>query len=159
MKLEKTNKTFSAAAHGFTNEQKLTRISAKYTPVVMSDAAVYDMARHWYTAEEIAARFCVKRNTVLDLHGAAYDAGKAEGMNMPRIQLARVINAFALLEDAHLCQKDVPVERLLKAIELHARKYEGLGQNQTVTHKQELPSVSDIRFAPLTADTDNDNNE
>ena len=111
------------------------------------------MATHNFTVDEVADAFSVSRNTVLDLHGDAYNKGRNEAKLKPRIALRRIISAFDLLTDTDLLQKDVPVERLLKALELHARKYEGLGSKQEleVTHK-EPPSPADLKFKPLTVD-------
>ena len=123
--------------------------NAKYRPLVLSDESVYNMAQHNYTIEEIAERFNITRNTLMEHHGDAFHAGKDDARNLPRIMLRRVINDFMALEDGMFVRTDVPTNTLLKAIELHARKYEGLGQTQTVITKEEKPSASDIRFVPL----------
>lgn len=135
-----------------TRELSLTQKVApnsKYQPMTLCDANVHHLAQHNYTAEEIAERFNVTRKTLMEHHGDAFHAGKDEARNLPRIMLRRIINDFAALEEGMFTRQDVPTGTLLKAIELHARKYEGLGQTQTVTVKEERPSASDIRFVPL----------
>lgn len=131
-------------------EQKVGGNRTTYKPLVMSDASVYEMATHNFTVDEVADAFSVSRNTVLDLHGDAYNKGRNEAKLKPRIALRRIINAFDLLSETDLLQKDVPVERLLKALELHARKYEGLGQKQEVQHTFTPVDPSQVKFNDLT---------
>lgn len=133
--------------------QKVNPNQAKrYSPLVLSDETVYDMAAHNYTMEQIAERFGVTRKTVIDLHLAAYNAGKDEATNLPRKALAKVIGDF--MSDPSVNLAALPnTSVLLKAIEIHARKYEGYGQTQTViTKTEDRPSVSDIKFTPLQAE-------
>jgi hypothetical protein len=126
------------------------RQSGKYQPLPMTDESVYNLAQHYYTAEEIAERFRVTRETLLKLHGEAYNKGKDEAFQKPRMLLGRIFKAFDMLEDSDFARGDVPVNNLLNAIKLHAQKYEGLGSTQTViTKTEEKPSASDIRFTPL----------
>lgn len=134
------------------DKQKVNPNQAKkYAPMVMSDASVYDLASMCYTAEQIAERFNVNRNTVLSLHGDAYQAGRESTRNLPRIALNKLLNDFMSDPAQNLAAlPNAPV--LLKAIELFARKYEGLGSKQEVTVKhEEKPSVADIKFVPLQA--------
>lgn len=134
------------------NTQKVSGNRTTYKALVMSDESVYEMARHNYTQDEIATAFSVTRQTIMDLHGDAFNAGKNEAKLKPRVALMRVIRAFDELRDVDLCHKDVPVERLLKAIEIHARKYEGYGQKQEVTHKFTPVDPSTVKFNDLTPD-------
>ncbi len=115
--------------------RKVVSPRSKYAPLEMTDAAVFDMARHWYSATEIASAFNVTPDTLLEHHGEAYRAGKANGMQKPRMLLDRVFNAFASLDEQELARGDVPVATLLQAIKLHAQKYEGLGSKQTIVHE------------------------
>lgn len=109
--------------------------NSKYRPLQMTDESVFDMARHWYTAEEIAVRFSVSTQTLLAKHGVAFRNGKAEGMQKPRMLLDNILKGFSGLTPSELVRPDVPVHNLLKAIELHAKKYEGLGSKQTIVHE------------------------
>lgn len=111
------------------------RPNSKYMPVQMTDESVFDMARHWYTTAEIAARFNVTEKTLLEHHGHAFRLGKAEGMQKPRMLLDNILKGFSELSPAELTRTDVPTHNLLKAIELHAKKYEGLGSKQTIVHE------------------------
>lgn len=130
--------------------QKISGNRTRYEPLVMSDESVYNMAAHNYTQEEIADAFKITRNALMDLHGDAFNAGKNEAKMMPRVQLARVFKAAAMLEDNDILHKDVAFERVLKAIELHFRKYEGLGQKQEVQHTFTPVDPSQVKFNDLT---------
>ena len=125
--------------------------NSKYKPMVLCDESVFNMAQHYYTAEEIAERFSISRVTLMAHHGDAFRAGKDDARNLPRMMLRRVLNDFSSLEDGVFTRQDMPTNTLLKAIELNARMHEGLGQTQTVITKEEKPSASDIRFVPLQA--------
>jgi hypothetical protein len=105
--------------------------NSKYEPLPMTDETVFDLARHYYTLVEIAERFKVKEDTVLTHHGEAFRAGKAEAMNKPRMLLNKIFDDF---KDKDFADKDVPLHNLIKAIELHAKKHEGLGSKQTIEH-------------------------
>lgn len=131
--------------------QKISlRGPTKYQPMVLSDDTVYHMAQHYYTLEEIAERFKVTRNVITELHGDAYNKGKDEAFQKPRMLLNRIFKAFDMLDDGDFARNDVPVNNLLNAIKLHAQKYEGLGSTQTViTKTEDKPSATDIRFTPL----------
>jgi len=109
--------------------------NSKYKPLQMTDESVFDMARHWYTLEEIAERFSVAENTVLTHHGAAFREGKAQAKSLPRMLLSNILKGFSELTPVELTRPDVPTHNLLKAIELHAKKYEGLGAKTTVVHE------------------------
>ena len=112
--------------------------NSKYRPIQMTDENVFDMAQHWYTVEEIAKRFNVTPQTVLAKHGDAFRNGKAQGMQKPRMLLDNILRGFQGLSPEELTRPDVPVHNLLKAIELHARKYEGLGSKQTIVHEGKM---------------------
>lgn len=119
-----------------------TKISSrgptKYEPLNMSDESVYNLAQHYYTAQEIADRFKVNVTTMLALHGDAFHKGKDEAFNKPRMLLAKILSDFAS-PDINFSRMDVPTSTLLKAIELHAKKYEGLGQKTEVHHTGAVP--------------------
>lgn len=110
----------------------------KYRAKDMSDESVYDLARHYYTMHEICDYFNVSFQTLDSLHGAAYREGKQDAMRKPRMMLDRIISDFANLPEGALASGDVPVNNLLKALELHAKKYEGLGAKQTIVHEGNL---------------------
>lgn len=110
----------------------------KYKPKHMTDESVYDMARHYYTLEEIASYFNVSAETVNAHHGDAFREGKQNAMQKPRMMLDRIISDFMALPEGTLARGDIPVNNLLKAIELHAKKYEGLGSKQTIVHEGNL---------------------
>lgn len=124
----------------------------EYKPKAMTDASVYDLARHYYTFEEICKYFNISGGTLEALHGEAFREGKNNAMQKPRMLLNRILDDFASLETGTFARSDIPIGNLLKAIELHARKHEGMGQQQTVTVQTEKPSVSDIKFLPLQKD-------
>lgn len=135
---------------GLSTVTKVSGNRTTYHALELSDAAVYDMARHWYTLEEIAARFSVTAHTILARHGDAFHQGKDEGMNKPRMLLNKIFSDFAE-SGLNFANPTVPVSNLLKAMELHAKKYEGLGKEQKLT-VDVAPSVSDIKFVPLTVE-------
>lgn len=123
----------------------------KYSPLVMSDASVYDMARHWYTAAEISEAFQITEKTLMAKHGDAFKLGKYHGMQKPRMLLNKILSDFSQ-EEINFSRQDVPTGTLLNAMKLHAQLYQGLGSTQTiVTKTDEKPSVSDIKFVPLQA--------
>ena len=115
-------------------ELKVTGNRTTYQPLQMSDATVYDLARHYYTLDEIAERFGVSKNTVLDLHSEAFQAGKDNAMRKPRMLLNKIFDDFSHA-DINFARKDTPTDTLLAAIKLHAQKYEGLGSKQTIVHE------------------------
>lgn len=109
--------------------KKISGNRTRYQPLEMTDESVYDLARHYYTLEEIAERFNVGTKAVLDLHGDAYREGKGSAMQKPRMLLNKIFDDFSH-EDINFAHPEFakPVGNLLKAIELHAKKYEGMGQ-------------------------------
>ena len=125
--------------------------TSKYQPLQMTDESVYDLAQHYYTCAEIAARFKVSDNTLMDRHGNAFHAGRDNAMNKPRMLLGKIFKDFAEAE-VNFANPDIPMGTLLKATELHAKMYQGLGSTQTIITKvDDKPSVSDIKFEPLKA--------
>jgi hypothetical protein len=147
------------------NDNKITKESlstvvkvsgnrTNYTPLELNDESVYDMARHYYTLAQIAERFKVTGATILSYHGEAFNKGKDEAFNKPRMLLNKIFDDFS--GEMNFSRTDVPTGNLLKAIELHARKYEGMGNKQEVevTHRPVAPS--DIKFEPLTPDNKDD---
>jgi hypothetical protein len=106
-----------------------------YKALQMTDESVYDLARHYYTGQEIADTFNVQIKTLMARHGDAYRKGKLEGMKKPRMLLNNILEGFMGYSAAELARPDVPVHNLLKAIELHAKKYEGMGAKQTIVHE------------------------
>ena len=144
---------------GFGTSIKInTRSPTKYEPLQMCDESVYNLAQHYYTAQEIADRFKVTVSTLMALHGEAFYAGKDEAFNKPRLALKKIIDDFMEVDPVtgfplHFANKEVPVDRLLKAVELHARKYEGMGTKSEVevTHKEPV-NASSFKFSPLTPD-------
>lgn len=135
-----------------TQKVKISGCSKTYRAVEMTDESVYELAAHDFTQEEIAELFHTTRNTLLALHGDAFNAGKQNAKMEPRIALRRIIKAHRSVEDGQLLHKDIAVERILKAIELHARKYEGLGQKQEVTHTYQPLDPSKVHFNDLDID-------
>lgn len=153
MKITSTNAGSHLDPGTLSIEQKVHGNVTKYAPIIMNDKTVYDFARRWCTQQEIADMFSVSRQTLMDLHGAAFHAGKNVGMMKPRMLLDRIMDDF--LEDdpvtgakLNFARPDVPTGTALKAIELHARKYEGLGKEQPV-EAQAKPSVGEVKFDPL----------
>lgn len=140
----------------FSPEVKIcTANQSRYKPKEMTDESVYDLARHYYTFEEICKYFNVAPHTLEAHHGEAFREGKNNAMQKPRMLLNRILSDFAALPEGTFTRTDIPVNNLLKAIELHAKKYEGMGQVQTVITTQETkPSVEDIKFVPLIKDSE-----
>jgi len=125
---------------------KVFRRSKTQRDIALTPLKVYDMARHYYTLDEIAEAFQVERLTLQldeECH-TAFLEGKRNAMQKPRMLLLKLFNDFT---DKDLSDKDVPVGNLLKAMELHAKKHEGMA-DKVVVH--EKPSVSDVKFDPLT---------
>lgn len=142
----------SRPSEEWSNTLKVSGNRTNYQPMELTDAAVYDMARHYYTEEQIAQRFNVVPETVRKHHSEAFKAGKHDAFTKPRILLARLFEEFESLDFGALVDPKTPTHNLLKAIELHARKYEGMGSTQVIEHRGEKPSASDIRFEPFTKD-------
>lgn len=140
--------TISSRDDDFASSSIKIHPNSKYRPLQMTDESVFDMARHWYTADEIAARFSVSTQTLLAKHGDAFRNGKAEGMQKPRMLLDNILKGFSGFTPAELVRPDVPVHNLLKAIELHAKKYEGLGSKQTIVHEGNL-SYDKVESKPI----------
>lgn len=130
------------------NELKVTGNRTTYQPVVLSDASVFDMATHWYTLDEIADRFNVSKNTILEHHHQAFLDGKDQGMRKPRMLLDKILSDFAG-EDINFARPDVPTHNLLKAIEVHARKYEGYGQKTVVEHTGNAGTYDGVESKPI----------
>jgi hypothetical protein len=120
----------------------------KYKPKHMTDDSVYDLAQHYYTLEEIADYFNVSAETVNAHHGEAFREGKNKAKQLPRMMLNRIIKDFRDLPEGTLARGDIPVNNLLKAIELHAKKYEGLGSKQTIVHEGNL-AYDKVESKPL----------
>jgi hypothetical protein len=109
--------------------------NTNYKPKRMTDASVYDLARHYYTFVEIAEYFSVSPTTLEALHGEAFREGKNNAMQKPRMLLNRILQDFADLPEGVFARGDIPIHNLLKAIELHGKKFEGLGSKQTIVHE------------------------
>lgn len=123
------------------------RSPTKYRPIEMTDESVYDFATMYYTAEQIAERFGVSKTTLLALHGEAFNAGRDNCSQKPRQLLAKIFRDFSA-DDINFARVDVPTNTLLKAIELHAKKYEGLGQKTEVHHTGNVPGYDKVESAP-----------
>jgi hypothetical protein len=106
-----------------------------YKPKKMTDESVYDLARHYYTFDEICVYFSISSATLEALHGEAFREGKQNAMQKPRMLLNQILQDFANLPEGSFARADIPVNNLLKAIELHAKKYEGMGTKQTIVHE------------------------
>lgn len=111
---------------------------SKYRAKEMTDESVRDLARHYYTFVEICEYFKVAPATLETHHGEAFRDGKQSAMQKPRMLLDRILSDFAALPEGTLSRADIPVNVLLKAIELHAKKYEGMGSKQTIVHEGKL---------------------
>lgn len=124
----------------------------RYSPLEMSDRSVYEMAQHYYTADEIAKTFKVSLETMMKHHGDAFNAGKTEAHQKPRMLMNRMFEEFAELGPGAFTDSKVPVHNLLKLMELHAKKYEGMGKEDGLKITIEKPSASDIKFEPFNKD-------
>ncbi len=122
--------------------------NTKYKPLELTYDVVYDMARHYYSRTEIADRFNISDKTLMVKFGEAFQAGRDNAFKKPRILLAKIFRDFEE-SDVNFANPTTPVNTLLKAIELHARLYQGFGQTTTLITKSEKPSVSEITFEPL----------
>ena len=120
----------------------------RYKPKEMTDASVYDLARHYYTFEEICKYFDIAPATLEALHGNAFREGKNNAMQKPRMLLNQILQDFANLPEGSFARGDIPVNNLLKAIELHAKKYEGLGSKQTIVHEG-VAKYDAVESAPM----------
>lgn len=136
---------------GLSCAPKELRSVSKYAALEMSDDSVYDLARHYYTLEEIAERFSVSTATVKMHHSDAFHKGKDQASRKPRMLLDKIFRDFEEAE-VNFANADVPMQTLLAAMKLHAQKYEGLGKTEApIIHIDSKPSVSDITFTPLKA--------
>ena len=113
----------------------------------MTDDSVFDLARHYYTFEEICEYFKVTSQTLEEHHGEAFRDGKNNAMQKPRMLLNQILQDFSNLPEGSFARGDIPVNNLLKAIELHAKKYEGMGSKQTIVHEGKL-SYDKVESAP-----------
>lgn len=122
------------------------RSPTKYKPLEMTDDSVYEDARHFYTAEQIAERYNVTKKTLLDLHGDAFRAGKDSNERKPRMLINKIIDDFSDPE-INFARVDVPTGTLLKTLELRARLYDGLGTRTEVHHTGNV-SYDAVESAP-----------
>lgn len=120
----------------------------KYKPKHMTDDSVMDLAQHYYTLEEIASYFNVSAETVNAHHGDAFREGKNTAMQKPRMLLNRIFKDFADLPEGTFARGDIPITNLLKAMDLHAKKYEGMGSKQTIVHEGNL-SYDKVESKPI----------
>jgi hypothetical protein len=128
-------------------EVKVARQS-KYKPKEMCDESVYDLARHYYTFEEICRYFNIAADTLETLHGEAFREGKQNALQKPRMLLQRIFNDFADLPEGTFARGDIPINNLLKAMEFAAKKYEGMGSKQTIVHEGNL-SYDKVESKPI----------
>jgi len=142
---------------GLSLAPKVDALRSKYKPMELCDDSVYDLAKHNYTLEQIAERFSVSTATIKSLHGDAFHLGKDESGYKPRLLMARFWDHF---DDPDLNFANPAnaksVQNFLKAQELHARKYEGMGTKSEVTHKGENVDPSQFKFVPLTLENQHD---
>lgn len=133
------------------NDRSLPKINSrsptKYKPIEMTDESVYDMAYMFYTAEQIAERFNVAKQTVLKLHGEAFNAGKDCHARKPRMLLNKILDDFSDPE-INFARMDVPTGTLIKAIELRAKLYEGFGQKTEIHHTGNVPGYDAVESKP-----------
>jgi hypothetical protein len=117
----------------------------------MSDASVYEKARHFFTVSEIAKSFNVTEDTVLAHHGEAFRLGKAEHLQKPRILLNKMMDDLANIDlsDPKSVQQGV---LLAKLIEMQWKKNEGYGQQINIVQAVEKPSIAEVKFVPFKAD-------
>jgi hypothetical protein len=121
----------------------------KYRPREMTDDSVFELAQHYYTLEEIADFFNVSGDTVLNHHGSAFREGKNNAKKKPRMILNKIMDEFlvkesltnpVLMDDGNgglkLLMPDL--SGIKGILELHAKKYEGLGSKQTIIHEGSL---------------------
>lgn len=131
---------------------KVSGNRTNYAPLDMTDDSVYDLAVHWYTAEEIAETFNVSAETVLALHGDAFRMGKANHSKKPRILHGQMTDA-CLAQDFNDPKIAAIYGQLgTKLIEMQWRKQEGYGQKSEVAVTHSPVSPSDFKFSPLTLD-------
>lgn len=126
--------------------EKVTKGCTTYEPLAMTDFSVFNLAQHYYTATEIAARFKVSETTLMKHHGEAFNAGRDDVMQKPRMLLNKIFKDF---EDAaiNFANPDAPMTTLLAAMKLHAQKYEGLG-SKTEVHHTGVESYDKVQTKP-----------
>ncbi len=133
-----------------------------YKALQLCDESVYDMARHYYTLDEIAERFSVSKQAILEHHGDAFHMGKDNASNKPRMLLNQLLDEYAaktsLLDMVEVAgpkgPKFMPPDNmtLIKALELKFKRFDGMGTKSEVTVSQGAPlTPADVKFKPLTA--------
>lgn len=117
-----------------------------YAPLQMTDKTVFELAQHYHTLQEIADYFSVNIDTVQAHHGEAFKAGKAAAKTLPRFIMHRYfqeinakesLTALDVLDLGEGKLKYVPAVDLMALkgmMELHAKKYEGMGSKTEVHH-------------------------
>ena len=116
-----------------------------YKPLELNSQEVYDRARMYYTAAEIAKRFKVDENTILQKYGDAFHRGKEEACNKPRVLMNKVLSDFMRDPDVNLARADANTGILLKALETKAKIYDRMGQQdvQVTVTQNPLSKLSD----------------
>lgn len=108
---------------------KVSGNRTNYEPLELTDEAVEDLARHYYSMEEIAARFSVHMDFIREKHLEAFHRGKDNVFKKSRMMLDRVVENFktASEEDkVFFARKETPTHNLMSALELQ-EKYHGKG--------------------------------
>lgn len=113
-------------------------MASEYSPVVMCDQSVYDLAKLGLTQMDISAMFRVTRETMLDHHQYAFDLGKVHQKLKPRLVKQRFLEKLEenmdagpidecktngiLLNLLALYEKHLPVEAPIATVEETTQK-------------------------------------
>lgn len=127
---------------------KVSGNRTNYAPLAMSDESVYDMAVHWYTVEEIAERFGVTNDTVMNLHGDAFKLGKAEHSMKPRVLHGQMLDQMMGLDYTDPKIAGTQGYLAAKLIEMQWKKQEGYGQKQIIEHRGDAKGYDKVESQP-----------
>ena len=113
---------------------KVSGNRTNYAPEQMTDASVYEKARHYYTVEEIAESFKVSAETVLHHHGDAFRLGKEQAKMKPRLLHGHMMDQMMGLDYTDPKIAGTQGYLAAKLIEMQWKKQEGYGQKTIVEH-------------------------
>lgn len=116
----------------------------KFQPIELSDDVAFDLSLHGYSIEELSAFFNIPKGILLERHGEAVRLGQLEARRLPRSLLMRIFTEYSKL-DSKTFLNPQQLGALVKALDLFARKYEGM----TAVSETSAPSITSMTFSPL----------
>lgn len=137
------------SGNDFDDTKKVSHFSLTYAPCDMSDASVFELAKHYFTLEEISEFFNTSIKTIKKLHNDAFLAGKRAALQKPRMLLAKVFDDYSDPE-LNFANPETSTNTLLKAIDMHHRMY----VERYADKPAQTPSATDIKLVPFEVDAD-----